>query len=78
MKYTIERIPELGKSYYLKATKIDLNDDEAACLFTAAPEMYEALKAWDKYATANYPGNMKLKRIAWDLTELAIAKAEGK
>jgi len=39
--------------------------------------MYEALKAWDKYATANYPGNMKLKRIAWDLTELAIAKSRG-
>ena len=41
-------------------------------------ELYEALKAWDNYATANYPENMKLKRIAWELTEKAIAKAEGK
>ena len=41
-------------------------------------ELYEALKAWDNYATANYPENMKLKRIAWELTEKAIAKANGK
>ena len=40
-------------------------------------ELYEALKAWDNYATANYPENMKLKRIAWELTEKASAKAEG-
>jgi hypothetical protein len=49
-----------------------------ADLISAAPNMYEALKAWDNYATKNYPENMKLKRIAWDLTELALAKAEGK
>ena len=41
-------------------------------------DLDEALKAWDNYATANYPENMKLKRIAWELTEKAIAKAEGK
>jgi hypothetical protein len=40
--------------------------------------MYDALKAWDNYASANYPKNMTLKRIAWELTEKAIAKAEGR
>jgi hypothetical protein len=49
-----------------------------ARLISAAPNMYEALKAWDNYATKNYPENMKLKRIAWELTEKALAKAEGK
>jgi hypothetical protein len=78
MNYTIERIPMLDKPYYLQATKIAFNDAESANLFLAAPDMYEALKAWDNYATKNYPENMKLKRIAWDLTELALAKAEGR
>lgn len=49
-----------------------------ADLISASPDMFLALKAWDNYATANYPENMKLKRIAWELTEKAIAKAEGK
>jgi hypothetical protein len=39
-------------------------------------EMYEALKAWDSYTSANYPDNMKLKRIAWDLTSKAIKMYE--
>jgi len=64
-----------GEVKHVIARHIINNDID---LISASPDMYEALKAWDKYATANYPENMKLKRIAWDLTEQAIAKAEGK
>ena len=63
-----------------ECNKLPCNRDAVANarLISASPDMYEALKAWDNYATANYPKNMKLKRIAWELTDKAIAKAEEK
>jgi hypothetical protein len=47
-------------------------------LFAAAPAMYEALKQWMKYLDTNYPQNMMQKKHAYNLTEQALAKAEGK
>ena len=41
-------------------------------------DMYEALKAVDDYLSANYPGNMLLKQIAYEKLESALSKAEGK
>lgn len=44
----------------------------------AAPALYEACKAVDKYLSTTYPWNMPLKKTASELVEAAIAKAEGK
>lgn len=44
----------------------------------AAPDMYEALLAFDEYVSTNYPANTRLKEIAVDRMEHALAKAEGK
>jgi len=49
-----------------------------AHLIAAAPEMYEALKAFDDYLCAAPPHNMKLKAHATKLMEQSLAKAEGK
>lgn len=42
-----------------------------------APDLYEALKAFDKYLEMTYPENMKQKWHATTLMEKAIAKVEG-
>ena len=54
------------------------NDEANAHLIAAAPDMYEALKAFDQYLCAAPPDNMKLKGFAVELMDAAIAKAEGK
>ena len=49
-----------------------------AHLISAAPEMYEALKAFEDFLCTNYPANIRLRQIAEYKMELALAKAEGK
>lgn len=49
-----------------------------AHLISAAPDMYEALKALDEYGNASHPYNLKLKKVAFELLDKALAKAEGK
>lgn len=43
-----------------------------------AQDLYEACKAIDDYLVAPYPSNMKLKKIAVEMLDKAIAKVEGK
>lgn len=58
------------------ATKLEVEAN--ANLIAAAPDMYEALKAWDKYLDTGPPQNLTFKEKAWHLTEQALAKAEGR
>lgn len=44
----------------------------------AAPDMYEALEAFDHYLCAAPPHKLKLKAYAAKLMEKALAKAEGR
>jgi hypothetical protein len=48
-----------------------------ADLIIAAPLMYDALKAFDEYLTADYKRNPTLKKIAADKLEKALAVADG-
>ena len=60
-------------------TGYDRDEQRAnAHLIAAAPAMYEALKAVDKYFTTGFPDNMRRKRIAVEMLDEALAKAEGK
>ena len=52
--------------------------EEYGYKFAAAPLMYEALKAFDEYVSTNFPANIRLKQIAIERMEQALAKAEGK
>ena len=56
-------------------TNVSSGDDY---LIAAAPDMYEALEAINKYLETGYPQNMRLKEIAVVLLDKALAKAEGK
>jgi len=49
-----------------------------AHLIAAAPELYEALLAFDEYTKTNYPANIRLKQIAVERMDAALAKVEGK
>jgi hypothetical protein len=52
--------------------------DNDAQLIAATPELYESLKAINEYLSLPYPENMKRKKLAVELMEDALAKAEGK
>uniref|UniRef100_A0A6H1ZF32 Uncharacterized protein n=1 Tax=viral metagenome TaxID=1070528 RepID=A0A6H1ZF32_9ZZZZ len=56
---------------YIEAGGIIFNKD-------AFGDMYEALKQWDKYLSTSYPQNMIQKKHAYNLTEKALSKAEGR
>ena len=47
-------------------------------LHKAAPDMYKALKQWMVYLDTRDPANMIAKKHAYNLTEQALASAEGK
>jgi len=55
-----------------------VNPDNPQAVAEAIRSMYEALKAFDEYVSTSYPANMRLKQIAVDKMERALAKAEGK
>jgi len=42
----------------------------------ACPDMYEALEAFEEYVSTNYPANIRLKQIAVERMEQALAKAK--
>ena len=80
MNYTIERTPEVGRPYYLVARSITLKDVEAANLFLAAPDMYEAIKLLQAALTEHRLRDVKKRSslcIADAAACAAIAKAEG-
>ena len=62
---------EAKKQAYIDNGGVILNPD-------ALEDMYEALKAINKYLETGYPKNMRLKEIAIVLLDKALAKAEGK
>ena len=44
----------------------------------AAPDLYEALKSFDRYISESYPDNMKYKAYAVEQMEKALARANDK
>ena len=60
------------------AKMVDENQKANANLIAAAPDLYEALLAFDEYTKTNYPANIRLKQIAVEKMDAVLAKAEGK
>lgn len=56
--------------------KINPTNPQAAA--DSLVDMYGALKALNYYLSAGYPDNMKLKKVAVDLMDKAITKADRK
>ena len=71
-----------GLHVYSKDTNypiaVGIESKEDAQLIAAAPDLYEALKAINKYLETGHPQNMRLKKIAVVLLDKALALAEGK
>ena len=86
--YTIQtedaRIGEIDRHFNARliaaavSACVSVNPDNPLAVAGSIGEMVEALKKWMEYLDTPYPKNMITKKHAYNLTEQALAKAEGK